>query len=61
MSDDQPSEFVRRSDLMAMGFTRTDAERIMRATGAIYRPGKAVYVRREDALRAIAATQVKQS
>lgn len=60
MSEQQPQpEFVRRADLVAMGFSKTDADRIMQRSGRLYRFGKAVYVRREDALRAIDEGQVR--
>lgn len=56
---DQPAaEYVRRSDLMALGFSRIDSEKIMRRC-ALYRFGRSVYVRRSDALRVIEDGKVK--
>lgn len=60
MNRDQPAtEYLRRRDLEAMGLSRIDSEKIMRRTGALYRFGRSVYVRRSDALRVIEAGKVK--
>jgi hypothetical protein len=48
-------ELIRQRDLRELGLTRTDADRVIALCPGIVRFGKAVYVRREDVVRVLAA------
>lgn len=50
---------VRARDLKALGLTRTDAERVMHLAGT-YQLGKAVYARRADVERVLAAAKTQE-